>query len=54
MTHAMTTLRDRLQKHVAYRRTAKELRSLPHGTALDLGIRQGDADKIAARAVYGA
>ncbi|WP_323765546.1 hypothetical protein [Marinovum sp.] len=54
MTHSKMTLRDRLQKHAAYRRTAKELRSMPLSTAIDLGLFHDDAEKMAARAVYGA
>ncbi len=54
MTQQITTLRDRVQKHLAYRRTAKELRNLPREIAEDLNLDRYDADRIAARAVYGA
>ncbi len=54
MTHLKMTLRDRLQKRAAYRRTAQELRNMPLSTAIDLGLFHEDAEKTAARAVYGA
>ena len=46
------TLRAAVQKRAAYIRTRNELRALPLDVALDLNIYQGDADKIAWRAVY--
>ena len=42
-----------LQKRREYGRTLRALRNLPLDTALDLGIYQGDAEKIARNAVYG-
>ena len=42
-----------LKKRAQYHRTVRELRSLPLDTALDLNIYQGDATRIAHRAVYG-
>ena len=44
---------DRARKRALYNRTVAELRALPTDTALDLDIYQGDAEKIARRAVYG-
>ena len=38
----------------AYRRTLREIRTMPFDTALDLGIHRGEAKSIARRAVYGA
>ena len=48
------SLRSRARRWAAYRRTVSELRSLPLETALDLDIYPGDAEKIAARTIYGA
>lgn len=48
------TLADRARKRASYRKTVAELKALPTDTALDLDIYQGDAEKIARRAVYGA
>lgn len=53
MTSFVFTLRDRLAKRAAYQRTVHELRCLPLDVALDLNIFREDAEKIAARAVYG-
>ncbi len=47
-------LADRARKRALYRQTVAELQALPTDTALDLDIYQGDAKKIARRAVYGA
>ncbi|MBT8411947.1 MAG: hypothetical protein KJP02_09140 [Octadecabacter sp.] len=50
----ITTLRTSIAKRAAYRRTRYELANLPTELAIeDLGIYPGDADKIAARVVYG-
>lgn len=50
----INTLRTRLAKRAAYRRTRYELANLPADLAIeDLGIYPGDAHKIATRAVYG-
>jgi uncharacterized protein YjiS (DUF1127 family) len=54
-THIMKFLFDlqsRVARHAEYRRTVKELRSLPLDVALDLDIYPGDAKRIAAQAVY--
>ena len=53
MAHLMSSLRDRLQKRAAYHRTVREIRSMPLDVALDLDIYPGDAEQIAAKAVYG-
>ncbi|WP_300585656.1 hypothetical protein [Marivita sp.] len=53
MAHLMSSLRDRLQKRAAYNRTVREIRSMPLDVALDLNIYPGDAEKIAAKAIYG-
>jgi len=48
-----SALRTRLQKRAAYNRTRHAIARLPVDLALeDLGIYPGDADKIAAKAVY--
>ena len=52
MAHLMSSLRDRLNKRAAYNRTVQEIRSMPLDVALDLDIYPGDAEKIAAQAVY--
>ncbi len=44
---------DQINKAAAYRRTVREIRSMPLDVALDLGIHKGDAEKIARKAVYG-
>ncbi|MEL6689084.1 MAG: hypothetical protein AAFP28_02090 [Pseudomonadota bacterium] len=46
-------LKTSIEKHRAYTRTVHAIRSMPLDTALDLDIYQGDAEKIATRAVYG-
>lgn len=53
MTHLYDSLKTRLERRAQYRRTLRELRSMPLDVALDLDIDQGDAQRIAARAVYG-
>ncbi|MEN8658353.1 hypothetical protein [Marivita sp.] len=53
MAHIMSSLRDRLNKRAAYNRTVQEIRMMPLDVALDLDIYPGDAEKIAAQAVYG-
>ncbi len=42
------------RKYAAYRRTLRELDSLPLDTRLDLDIDSGNLRQIAHRAVYGA
>ena len=53
MTHLCDSLKTRLERHAQYRRTLRELRSMPLDVALDLDIDKGDAQRIATRAVYG-
>ena len=53
MTTLLDTIRTAAARRAAYRRTVRELRSMPLDVALDLDIYQGDAEKIARRAVYG-
>ena len=47
------SLLARARRWAAYRRTVAELRAMPLDTALDLDLYHGDAEKIAARAIYG-
>ena len=47
-------LKTRISKHRAYARTVAEIKSMSIDTALDLDLYVGDAEKIAASAVYGA
>ena len=53
MTNLISTLKDRVHKRVAYQRTVAELRALPLDVALDLDLHREDAERIAAKAVYG-
>jgi uncharacterized protein YjiS (DUF1127 family) len=53
MTDLFSTLKTRAVKRAQYRRTVRELRALPLDVALDLDLYRGDAERIAARAVYG-
>jgi uncharacterized protein YjiS (DUF1127 family) len=53
MAHLFQDLRTALRKRAEYNRTVSELRAMPQETAIDLGIFKSDAEKIAARAVYG-
>lgn len=53
MTAYLDRLRTALRKRAEYRQTVRELRALPLDVALDLDIYPGDAERIAARAVYG-
>ena len=53
MTHLYDSLKTRLERRAQYRRTLRELRSMPLDVALDLDIDKGDAQRIATRAVYG-
>ncbi len=49
----LTNLSAAYAKRRAYQKTVYELKSLPLDTALDLDLYAGDAERIAARAVYG-
>ncbi|MEM1386920.1 MAG: hypothetical protein AAF748_01890 [Pseudomonadota bacterium] len=46
-------LRDAQAKRRLYNQTVAELESMPRDVALDLGIAQEDARRIAREAVYG-
>ncbi len=46
-------IQDRLRKRAAYIRTKSALQNMPLEVAIDLDLYKPDADKIAARAVYG-
>ena len=47
------TVSDNLSRRAAYRRTRRELRSMPLDVALDLDIDRADAGRIARASVYG-
>lgn len=53
MMAILAEIKTRIEKRRAYNRTVQEIRSLPIDVALDLDLYQGDAERIAARAVYG-
>ncbi len=53
MTSIMTRLRTAAAKRAAYNRTVAEISKMPNEVAWDLNIYQGDAEKIAYKAVYG-
>ena len=53
MTTLFNQLREAAKKRAAYQRTVYELKTMPLDVALDLDIYPGDAEKIAAEAVYG-
>lgn len=46
-------LRAAAQKRAAYRRTLRELRSLPPYLADDLGLRPSEIERMAEEVVYG-
>ncbi|MEO0665799.1 MAG: hypothetical protein AAFY97_08700 [Pseudomonadota bacterium] len=46
-------IQSRIDRRRAYNRTVAELKSMPLDVALDLNLYQGDAERIAAEAVYG-
>ncbi|WP_165354629.1 hypothetical protein [Tropicimonas sp. IMCC6043] len=50
----LATLRRSAEKRAAFRRTVRELRSLPAGVARDLQIDRDNVRGIARQAVYGA
>ncbi|MEL6608533.1 MAG: hypothetical protein AAFO93_06450 [Pseudomonadota bacterium] len=54
MTSLLTKVNTAIAKRRAYNRTVAELRAMPLDVALDLNIYPGDAERIAARTVYGA
>ena len=53
MSFSHSKLLDDVRKYAAYRRTVRELGTLPLQSRLDLDIYAGDIRKIAHRAVYG-
>ena len=53
MTTLLARIQDRLRKRAAYSRTKSALKNMPLEVAIDLDLYKPDADKIAARAVYG-
>ncbi|MEM6896088.1 MAG: hypothetical protein AAF576_01840 [Pseudomonadota bacterium] len=53
MTALFATIQTQIAKRRAYSRTVAELKSMPLDVALDLDLYPGDAERIAARAVYG-
>ena len=54
MTDLIARIRQIADRRARYARTVAELRAMPLDVALDLDIHKGDAERIAARAVYGA
>ncbi|MFG5382229.1 hypothetical protein [Yoonia sp. R2-816] len=50
---ALNTVRNAIEKRVAYSRLKRELRNMPLETAIDLGMFREDAAKIATKAIYG-
>ena len=53
MSFSHSKLIDELRNYAAYRRTMRELNSLPLDTRLDLDIAAEEIPSIAHRAVYG-
>ncbi|MDA7424472.1 hypothetical protein [Thalassococcus lentus] len=53
MSLTISGMLDAIEKRAKYRRTVQEIKALPLDVALDLDIYPGDAERIAARAVYG-
>ncbi|QFU08992.1 hypothetical protein PARPLA_01873 [Rhodobacteraceae bacterium THAF1] len=53
MTDFIHTLKSAAAKRAEYRRTRRELRSMPLDVALDLDIDRAAADRMAHSAVYG-
>ena len=53
MTNFIANLKSAAAKRAAYRQTARELRAMPLDVALDLDIDRSNADRMAAKAVYG-
>ena len=53
MTDLFSTFTTRIAKRAQYHQTVRELRAMPLDVALDLDIYRGDAEHIAAQAVYG-
>lgn len=53
MPAILTEIQTRLRQRAAYIRTRNALRDMPLNVAIDLDIYPYDADKLAAKAVYG-
>lgn len=53
MTNIVTAFRSRMEKRALYNRTVFEIQNMPLDAQLDLGLYAGDAERIAAKAVYG-
>lgn len=53
MSFSHSRLLEEIRNYAAYRRTLRELNSLPLDTRLDLDINAEDMPSIAHRAVYG-
>jgi hypothetical protein len=53
MTNLVTRIREITDRRARYARTVAELRAMPLDVALDLDLYPGDAERIAAQAVYG-
>ena len=49
----LNTVRTAIEKRAAYNRIRYELSCMSVETAIDLGMFREDADKIAAKAIYG-
>jgi hypothetical protein len=54
MTDLMTRIRAIADRRARYLRTKRALRAMPLDVALDLDLDRAEADRLAARAVYGA
>ena len=53
MSTLLNDFKIALRKRAAYNRTVRDISEMPLDTAVDLDLYQGDARKIARRAVYG-
>ena len=53
MPNMINSVRERLNRRIAYNRTVSELSALPPASQRDLGIAEGDARKFVHRAIYG-
>jgi len=49
----LNTVRNAIEKRVAYSRLKRELAMMPVETAIDLGMFREDARKVATKAIYG-
>jgi hypothetical protein len=54
MTDLIARIRDIADRRARYARTRRALRAVPLDVALDLDFDRAEADRLAARAVYGA